>query len=579
MKKTRLAFLTAFILSGLPAWSSTSLTVGTTNDGTGTSPLTLRAAINQANNDSTASHFPYFITLPAGTYSLTQGELVAGQTSANYGGTLTIGTGLGSNIVFLGAGASSTIITQSDGSSRVFILDAAGAGGETFTFSGVTIAGGNDTFNDAYGTDGLGGGGIFSGDEGLAGSAGPDKLFLTNCIFANNKAGIGESTEGGGAAILNYGGSVYMTNCIFTNNAVNRSASLNAAGNLFGGAVGFESADSGDTLTAVGCLFVSNSLTSPNPTHAADNEQAAGGALALYTIQSGVDGPPTTLRMTNCVFAGNSVTDNKASSGSLGGGALYVGGTAYVIGCTFTNNAGNGTANLGGAISQGTTVNDSTGDFSLSYNPATIPASTIAYTIAYSYAGDASLIGITNSSTTLTVTQAVPQITWTNPAPILYGSLLTTNQLNASANVAGTFVYSPTNGTALNTGTNTLTAIFTPTDTVDYTGSTNTVNVVVQPAWLTVTAANTNRVYGQTNPIFTGSITGVTNSDNITAAYSSSATSASAAGTYNITPSLVDPANRQTNYAVNLVNGTLTVTQAVPKSPGPTRLRSFTGRC
>jgi len=137
--------------------------------------------------------------------------------------------------------------------------------------------------------------------------------------------------------------------------------------------------------------------------------------------------------------------------------------------------------------------------------------------------------------------------------------LLTTNQLNASANVAGSFVYSPTNGTALNTGTNPLTVVFTPSDTVDYTGVTNNVSVVVQPALLTVTAASTNRVYGQTNPIFTGTIVGVTNSDNITATYSSSATSASAAGTYSITPSLVDPANRQTNYTVNLVNGTLTV--------------------
>jgi subtilase family serine protease len=55
---------------------------------------------------------------------------------------------------------------------------------------------------------------------------------------------------------------------------------------------------------------------------------------------------------------------------------------------------------------QTTTIDDSTGDFSFSYNPSTIPASGIAYTIAYSYAGDASLIPATNTSTTLTVNPA-----------------------------------------------------------------------------------------------------------------------------------------------------------------------------
>jgi hypothetical protein len=47
----------------------------------------------------------------------------------------------------------------------------------------------------------------------------------------------------------------------------------------------------------------------------------------------------------------------------------------------------------------------------------------------------------------------------------------------------------------------------------------------------------------------------------MTAAYSCSATIGSSAGDYPIVPSLVDPNNRQTNYAVNLVSGTLTVAQ------------------
>ena len=126
----------------------------------------------------------------------------------------------------------------------------------------------------------------------------------------------------------------------------------------------------------------------------------------------------------------------------------------------------------------------------------------------------------------------------------------------------GSFAYTPTNGAVLGRGTNTLAVIFTPADTVDYTSVTTTVSLVVSPAPLTVTAANESRTYGQANPVFTGTITGVTNGDNITATYSCSATNNSPVGTYPIMPALVDPDNRETNYAVTLVNGTLTVTQS-----------------
>jgi hypothetical protein len=174
--------------------------------------------------------------------------------------------------------------------------------------------------------------------------------------------------------------------------------------------------------------------------------------------------------------------------------------------------------------------------------------------------------GSTSAFATLTVTapQSIPSIIWTNPAPITYGAALTTNQLNAAANVPGSFAYNPTNGTALNTGTYPLSMIFTPSDTVDYASVTNSVSLAVLPAPLTVTAANANRAYGQANPAFTGVIAGLTNGDNVTAAYSCAASNNSPVGTYFIVPSLVDPYNRQTNYTVTLANGALAVTQAVP---------------
>ena len=88
-------------------------------------------------------------------------------------------------------------------------------------------------------------------------------------------------------------------------------------------------------------------------------------------------------------------------------------------------------------------------------------------------------------SISLTVRQTVPVVTWTNPAPISYGTALSSNQLNATANVPGKFAYNPTNGAVLNVGTNTLSASFTPTDTFNYSNVTASVSLVViapQPA-------------------------------------------------------------------------------------------------
>ena len=88
---------------------------------------------------------------------------------------------------------------------------------------------------------------------------------------------------------------------------------------------------------------------------------------------------------------------------------------------------------------------------------------------------------------------------------------------------------------------------------------TDRVSLVVLPAPLTVTAGDASRFVGQTNPVFTGAIAGVTNGDNITASYSCSATTNSPPGIYAIVSGLVDAGDRQTNYTVSLVNGTLTV--------------------
>jgi hypothetical protein len=59
-------------------------------------------------------------------------------------------------------------------------------------------------------------------------------------------------------------------------------------------------------------------------------------------------------------------------------------------------------------------------------------------------------------------TQPTAQVTWAQPASITYGTPLSSTQLDATANVVGTFVYSPAAGTVLQPGTQTLSTTFTP---------------------------------------------------------------------------------------------------------------------
>jgi len=73
----------------------------------------------------------------------------------------------------------------------------------------------------------------------------------------------------------------------------------------------------------------------------------------------------------------------------------------------------------------------------------------------------------TTATTTAAITPATPTITWATPAAITYGTALSGTQLNATATVAGSFVYNPTNGVILPVGTNVLTVAFTPTNGVE----------------------------------------------------------------------------------------------------------------
>jgi hypothetical protein len=207
-----------------------------------------------------------------------------------------------------------------------------------------------------------------------------------------------------------------------------------------------------------------------------------------------------------------------------------------------------------------------------------------SHSFTASYGGDANFNASGPSAPPLAWTVTNPATTTllaSSPNPSVYGQLVTfTATVTSSAGTPGgpvtffdgaTLLGSGTLSTTgvatfsvpfLSAGTHTITASYAAKG--NYLGSTSsTVLEVVTPAPLKVTANSTSRLYGQSNPAFTGTISGIQNGDNITAAYSTSATPVSPVGTYSIVPTLADPTNKLGNYTVTINNGTLTINPAV----------------
>jgi len=111
---------------------------------------------------------------------------------------------------------------------------------------------------------------------------------------------------------------------------------------------------------------------------------------------------------------------------------------------------------------------------------------------------------VTNSAD-LTVQKAKPEISWSDPAAITFGTPLTGTQLNAMASGAGglgssdgNFIYTPADGAQLNAGSaQVLHVIFSPTNTADYTTASAAVSINVVKADQTITfAALPGKTYG-----------------------------------------------------------------------------------
>jgi hypothetical protein len=104
-------------------------------------------------------------------------------------------------------------------------------------------------------------------------------------------------------------------------------------------------------------------------------------------------------------------------------------------------------------------------------------------TIQVTQGGNANYSAATPASASFTIIKVTPTIAWPAPAAITYGGALSSVQLNATANVPGSFVYSPPAGTVLPVGNaQTLSVAFTPSNATDYNSVNASTTINVNPA-------------------------------------------------------------------------------------------------
>jgi hypothetical protein len=178
---------------------------------------------------------------------------------------------------------------------------------------------------------------------------------------------------------------------------------------------------------------------------------------------------------------------------------------------------------------------------------------------------------ITNTSGTLTITQTPLTITVLD-ASRQYGQANPSFSSTTTVTLNGVTKIGTLNGDAITITYSTAATITSPVGTYAINATASGApagnylitivpgTLTVTPAVLTVVVGNATRPYGASNPAFTSAASGALNGDTFTNIYSTPATVTSPVGTYPINDAVSGPA--ASNYTINVVPGTLTITQA-----------------
>ena len=170
-----------------------------------------------------------------------------------------------------------------------------------------------------------------------------------------------------------------------------------------------------------------------------------------------------------------------------------------------------------------------------------------------------------------------PDLNWSIPSCIVYGTPLSSAELNATASVPGTFTYTPPAGTVLNAGSNQpLSVVFVPENASSYLSVTSQVSLHVLKKPLTIRADDKSLLCGADWPLLSATYSGFVNGDTETSLdtpliLATEATTSSPPGVYSIIASNATDAN----YDITFAPGTLTVFS--PQVTGQVILEAYAG--
>jgi Bacterial Ig-like domain (group 3) len=185
-----------------------------------------------------------------------------------------------------------------------------------------------------------------------------------------------------------------------------------------------------------------------------------GGAHNITAVYGGAS---TFLASTSAVFV-ETVTQGTVTPIQLTAKTVGKAGQVYTLTAVLTPSSTNasyapnqssvqffdGATNIGSA--QAITVTGGQGGYGLW--AATLTTSTLSagsHTITAQYSDVNYALATSNAQTVFV--GGTPTLAWATPSAIAYGTALSSTQLNASANIPGTYVYSPPAGTLLSAGT------------------------------------------------------------------------------------------------------------------------------
>lgn len=379
------------------AWSITASTLAP-----GTHAITAKAA-DAAGNIGVASN-PLSVTIDTSAPNAPVITGIADDTGASASDGITRDT----TLILNGTAEADAIVTLSKGANAIGTATAGGTSAWSFDYTGTTLGGGEHSFS-AVAVD------VAGNSSGTSGTY----LVTVDTVSPGVPVIAGISSDTGTSATDGITSDTTLT--------LSGTAELNAMVTLVRSGVGVIG-----TVTASGAgqwsFDYGTALVDGTYIFTATAQDVAGNVSA-----ASADFPVTV------------DTSAPVITASTAAGTYQ---TAFSYSIAATGSASGFTAT---PLPAGLTVDAATGAITGTPTAAGVTTVTLSATDAAGNTGTATL--------TITIAKATPVVSWSAPAGIVYGDALTGTQLNASASVQGSFVYTPALGAVLTAGEHTLSVL------------------------------------------------------------------------------------------------------------------------